>query len=94
MKRFAAALVAISFVASPVLAQQENEVAAKTATNTHVRTTTRHIHATNVPVHHATHHRARHHAMHCGCPPTHMTMHKGKAHHMMHKTTTTTKTQS
>jgi hypothetical protein len=100
MKLFAAALVGLALVASPVLAQQDNTMSpdqkATSTTTRHVHTTTRHIHATNVPVrhHHAMrHHRARHHAMRCGCPPTHhMAMHHMHTHHIRAKTTATAKT--
>jgi len=97
MKLLAASIVGLALIASPVLAQQDNTATPdqQTATTTHVRTTTRHIHATNVP--RTTHHRANrhHHTMRCGCPPTHMKMHQAKTHHIVKKTTTTTtKTKS
>ena len=93
MKILALSLVSLAMIASPVLAQQDNPTATSTTT-TKVKTTTRHIHATNVP-RHATHHATRrHHMMRCGCPATHMAMHKGKTHHVVKKTTTTTTTKS
>lgn len=101
MKLFAASILGVALIASPVLAQPDNTTApdqkATSAQTTHVRTTTKHVHATNVPVehHHATkHHRAHHHAMRCSCPPTHMKGHHGKTHHTTKKTTTTTSTKS
>ena len=82
MKLFAASIVALAMIASPAAAQTTNTSATQT---TNVKTTTKQVHATNVPVrkHHAT--ARHHHRMHCGCPPTHM-----KVHHVK-KTTTTTK---
>jgi hypothetical protein len=62
--KLAASLVALALVASPAVAQDNGRV-------THVHSTTRHIHATNVPMHHAAYHhmmhhrRMRHHAMYC-----------------------------
>lgn len=93
MKILAISLVSLAMIASPVLAQQDNTMATSTTT-TKVKTTTRHIHATNVP-RHATHHASRHHhMMRCGCPSTHMSMHRGKTHHVVKKTTETTTTKS
>ena len=90
MKLLAATLVGLAVVASPVLAQENKMVPDQKATSittTHVRTTTRHIHATNVPVrHHEAHHAStrHHHSMHCACPPGHMKAHHMKGHHSMH----------
>jgi hypothetical protein len=85
MKLFAASIVGLAVIASPVLAQAQPENTTATET-THVNTTTKHVHATNVPVRH--HHAVRkhHHAMRCSCPPTHMKAHH---HHVVKKTTTT-----
>jgi hypothetical protein len=73
--RFAAASVALAFIASSAMAQPTNNTAASTKVKE--TTTSKEVHATNVPK--ATHHAAKkkHHAAHCGCPPTHM-----KSHHM------------
>lgn len=86
MKLLIASIAGLALIASPALAQQDNTM--QSTTTTHVKSTTKHIHATNVPrtTHHAT--RRHHHAMRCGCPPSHM-----KGHHVKHvvkKTTTTT----
>jgi hypothetical protein len=87
MKLLISSIVGLALISSPALAQQDNTMQSTTTTN--VKSTTKHVHATNVP--RTTHHskRMRHHAMRCGCPPSHMKMH----HHMKHvvkKTTTTT----
>ena len=89
MKIIAASLVGIAMIASPVLAQQDNS-ATPEQTTANVKTTTKEVHATNVPKH-ATHHSKSHHkAMHCGCPPTH----KAKHHTHVEKKTTTTSTST
>ncbi len=84
MKLFAASAAIFALVASPVMAQTTNDT---DATQT---TTTKQVHATNVPkaTHHTTHHVTKHHMMRCGCPKGHM-----KVHHVK-KTTTTTQTPS
>ena len=94
MKIFAASLVGIAMIASPVLAQQDNTATPDQQTTANVKTTTKHVHATNVPknaTHHSTSH---HHATHCGCPPTHKAAHHAKAHHVEKKTTTTSTTST
>lgn len=75
MKILAASIAVVGLISSPALAQ----------TNVKQSTTTKEVHATNVPV---THHHAtkKHHEAHCGCPPSHMTSHHVKA---TVKTTTT-----
>ena len=87
--KIAASLVAIALIASPAAAQDT-----KSATVTHVHTTTRHVHATNVPVHraahHRVHHRARHHAMHCKRVKRHGKSYCAKTHHVVVKKTVTT----
>ncbi|HEY6049531.1 MAG TPA: hypothetical protein VIV07_10870 [Sphingomicrobium sp.] len=83
MKLFTASIVALAVLASPVFAQDTNNTA-PTTTSVSTKTTTKHVHATNVPVrHHAT--KRHHHAMRCGCP----TIHHAKTHHVIKKTTTT-----
>ena len=82
MKLFAATAAVFALIASPVLAQATNST---DATQT---TTSKQVHATNVPqtAHHTTHHAMKkHHTMRCGCPSGHM-----KVHHVKKKTTTTT----
>lgn len=79
--KFAASLAVIALVASPVFAQD------KTAVKTTHVTTTRHIHATNVPVHHATHHRVRHHIAHCKRVTRHGKTYCAKTHHVVVKKT-------
>lgn len=89
MKLFAASIVGITLISSPIIAQPANTAATE---STHVKTTTKEVHATNVPVH--KHHRAtkaHHHAMHCGCPPSHMSAHH-TTHHVVKHTAETTKT--
>jgi hypothetical protein len=92
MKLLAASIAGLALLASPVLAQPDTSAQQTSTTTTHVKSTTKHIHATNVP---RTHHAARmhHHAMRCGCPPSHMRMH-AKTHHVVKKTTTTTSSSS
>jgi hypothetical protein len=90
MKLFAASLVGLAVIASPVLAQAqpENTTAPTNTTateTTNVKSTTKQVHATNVPVKHH-HARKHHHALRCSCPPTHMKAHH---HHVVKKTTTT-----
>jgi hypothetical protein len=87
MKLFAASIVGLAVIASPVVAQPDNTAATE---NTHVKTTTKEVHATNVPVqkHHA---KAHHHAMSCSCPSSHVKAHHA-THHVVKQTTTTTKT--
>lgn len=82
------AIAMLALVASPALAQTENTTSAQ---STNVKTTTKHVHATNVPVQKSHHHvtRRHHYAMRCGCPPSHMKHH---AHHVVKQTTTSTKT--
>lgn len=92
MKLFAASLATVALIASPALAQNAPASAPATST-THVKTTTKEIHETNVPKHTAHHKVTHHHAMQCGCPSTHA-KHHGKAHHVEKKTTTTTTTKS
>ena len=89
MKLFAASIAGLDLIASPVLAQPDNTTSAQA---THVKTTTKQVHATNVPVRKTHHHvtRKHHHAMRCGCPPRHMKAHH--AHHVVKQTTRTTKT--
>jgi len=83
MKLLIASIAGLAIIASPALAQQDNTM--QSTTTTHVKSTTKHVHATNVP---ATHHAMRHHhAMRCGCPSGHMKMHHVK--HVVKKTTTT-----
>lgn len=94
MRKLTVSLAALAVIASPVLAQQQNNTMTEKSTTptTTVKTTTKHIHATNVPVRH---HRAkRHHMVRCGCPSTHMKTHHMKTHHVVKKTTTTTTTKS
>jgi len=85
MKLLIASIAGLAIIASPALAQQDNTM--QSTTTTHVKSTTKHVHATNVPRHHA----MRHHAMRCGCPSGHM-----KAHHVKRvvKKTTSTSTSS
>jgi ABC-type nickel/cobalt efflux system permease component RcnA len=88
MKLFTASIVAIAVVASPVFAQDTNNTA-PTTTATSTKTTTRHIHATNVPMRHKATKR-HHHSMRCGCPATNY-KHHARRHHVKKTTTTTTK---
>lgn len=90
MKLLIASIAGLALIASPAFAQQDNTV--QSTTTTQVKSTTKHVHATNVPrtAHHKM--RARRHAMRCGCPPSHM-----KGHHVKHvvkKTTTTSSSSS
>lgn len=82
MKLFAASIAGIALITSPVVAQSTNRTQ---GTHIQATTTTKHVHATNVPM--RKHHTVRkHHPMaRCGCPPSHM-----KSHHVVKKTTTTT----
>lgn len=93
MKLLTASITGLALIASPVLAQQDNTMSPsqQSTTTTHVKSTTKHVHATNVPrgAHHA---RTRHHAMRCGCPSSHMKMHHVK--HVMKKTTTSSSSSS
>jgi hypothetical protein len=92
MKLFAASIAGLALIASPAVAQTTNNTSAA-QTNVQATTTTKHVHATNVPMrkHHGMrHHRMHHHAVRCGCPPSHMKGHHTHAHHMVKKTTTTT----
>lgn len=94
MKLFAISLVGLAVIASPVLAQQDNSTTPdQQMSTTHVKTTTKHVYATNVPTH-ATHHKASHHAMRCSCPSTHKSAHHAKSHHVVKKTTTTSTSTS
>jgi hypothetical protein len=94
--KLAASLVAVALVASPALAQDNTP----SATAAHVHTTTRHIHATNVPVHRVTHHgvihhRGRHHVMHCTRVSRHGKTYCARTHHVVvKKTVSTTATHS
>jgi hypothetical protein len=94
--KLAASLVAVALIASPALAQDNTT----SATVAHVHTTTRHIHATNVPVHRATHrrvihHRAKHHVMRCTRVTRHGKTYCAKTHHVVvKKRVTTTVTHS
>lgn len=100
MKLLAASILSIALISSPLVAQPDNTTAPDqkaTTETTHVHTSTKHIHATNVPVqhHHGTaHHTGHHHGMHCSCPPTHMKGHHGKTHHTTKKSTETSTTKS
>ena len=91
--KVAASLVAVALIGSPALAQDKTT---QSTTITKVHTTTRHIHATNVPVRHATHHvvhhRGRHHVMHCTRVHRHGTTYCAKPHHVIVKKTVTTTT--
>ncbi len=90
MKIVRSLIAGATLISSPALAQSNTS-----ATNTHVHTTTREIHETNVPVHHTTHHRAHHHAVHCD---HYITKHGKKrcemTHHVVVKKTVTTTTHS
>lgn len=90
MKLLIASMTALALVAAPAAAQETNTPADQpaTATTTHVKTTTRHVHATNVPVRH--HAKRRHHAVRCGCPSSYAKGHHAKTHHVKKITTTTT----
>ena len=88
MKLLIASIAGLALIASPALAQQDNSM--QSTSTTHVKSTTKQVHATNVPrtTHHTT--RTRHHAMRCGCPSGHM-----KVHHVkVVKKTTSTSTPS
>ncbi|HEV8407888.1 MAG TPA: hypothetical protein VGQ34_08115 [Sphingomicrobium sp.] len=82
MKLVIASIAGLALIVSPAFAQQDNTM--QSTTTTHVKSTTKHVHATNVPL--TTHHAMRHHAMRCGCP-SHMKVHHVK--HVVKKTTTT-----
>lgn len=89
MKTLVPAFAAVALIASPALAQTsppaEKQTTAKT---THVKTTTKEIHETNVPVrHHTKTHHKSHHRARCSCPPTH-----AKSHHVKTTKKTTTET--
>lgn len=89
MKLIITSIAGLALIASPAFAQQDNTMSAQSTATTHVKSTTKHVHATNVrrsAAHHST--RAHHHAMHCGCPPRHMKVHHVR--HVMKKATTTT----
>ncbi len=89
MKLIAMALVSAALVASPVIAQDTS--------TTHVRTTTKEVHATNVP-RETTHHvvRRHHHVVRCACTARQMRHHSCscpahvRTHHIVKKTTMTT----
>jgi hypothetical protein len=89
--KIAASLVVVILMASSAMAQDHTN-----ATTTEVHTTTRHIHATNVPVHHTTHHathHVRHHVVHCNRVTRHGKTYCEKAHHTVIKKTVMTKTR-
>ncbi len=86
MNLLAASVAGLAMIASPVLAQPADTGAAQT--NVKATTTTKDVHATNVPV--RKHHRTHHHMVRCSCPPSHMKGHHAKTHNVVKKTTTTT----
>jgi hypothetical protein len=80
--KLAASLAAFALIASPALAQE--------TVHTTVHTTTRHIHATNVPVRrHVVHHPVRHRVVHCTRVTRHGRTYCAKPHRVIVKTVTT-----
>ena len=85
MKLLIASIAGLALIASPAFAQQDNSM--QSTSTTHVKSTTKQVHATNVP--RTTHHsmKTHRHSMRCGCPSSHMKVHHVK--HVVKKTTTT-----
>jgi hypothetical protein len=83
--KIAASLVALALIGSPALGQDQ-----KSVKTTHVQTTTRHIHATNVPVHHRVARHRRHHVVHCNRVTRHGKTYCARTHHVVVKKTETT----